>query len=75
MRATTGATAGLGVAFLLCFTGLAEATSGSEGRFSMVFPQGTTTFKVSPFIISGAFARLTGVFPAAPIFFFSMKLQ
>jgi hypothetical protein len=62
MHVTTVATAGLGAAFLLCFTGLTEATSLSEGRFRLVFPQGTTIFKVSLFFFPGAFARLTGVF-------------
>jgi hypothetical protein len=66
---TRVATAGLRTIFLLCLTGLAEATSASVGRFKPVYPLGVSTFMGSPFFFLGAFAHLLiGAFPAASIF-------
>jgi hypothetical protein len=65
-----------GTVFVLSFTGLAEATSTSDGHFRLVFPHGAAAFADSPFFFLDTLMRLVGAFPTASTFLFfeaSMK--
>jgi hypothetical protein len=44
MPAVVAITTGWNIAFLECLTGLAEATSASDGHFKPPFPRGATIF-------------------------------
>jgi hypothetical protein len=62
-RAATGAADEPSAIFLVCFTGLAEAISTSEGRFAPDFARGTTMLSGSAFFFPGTFAGLPDVLP------------
>jgi hypothetical protein len=69
-RVVVPAAVGCAMVFLLCFNGLAEATSAADGRFRLAFLYDGATFTTSIFFFPAAFERLLGFFPVTSSFLF-----
>lgn len=64
--------AGGTVVFLLCFNGLAEATSVADGCFKPAFPREGVAFVVSTFFFPATFGHFLDFFPmASSLLFFA----
>jgi hypothetical protein len=64
------AATGCAMAFLLCFNGLAKATSAVDGHLRPTFPREGATFAASIFLFPAAVRHLLGFFPIASNFLF-----
>jgi hypothetical protein len=69
-RVVVATDAGHAMVFLLCFNGLAEATSTTDGHFRLVFHHEGATLVASIFFFLAAFECLLGFFLAASSFLF-----
>jgi hypothetical protein len=69
-RVVVVAVVGCAMVFLLCFNGLAEATSAADDRFRLAFPHKGATFVASIFFFPVAFEHLLEFFPVASSFLF-----